>query len=63
MYFLALVSLLNLFTMQPNLISAHERFDDCAMWAAKMNTDDRLQTDEARSLALRFVCLKLVPET
>jgi hypothetical protein len=61
-YFLVLASLANLDTMAPKVISPHTTYEECAKAARTMNTDERLQTENSRDLALRFVCLKLVAD-
>jgi hypothetical protein len=62
MYFLVLAATLALSDYAPRFISPHDTYEDCAKAAQDANKDDRLKTADARSIGMKFVCLKLVPD-
>jgi hypothetical protein len=61
-YYLVLAALLQLEDAAPRMISPHKTFEDCAKAAQDMNKDERLKSDEAKSMGLRFVCLRMVAD-
>jgi hypothetical protein len=63
-YFLVLASLLNMDSMAPKMISPHTSYDGCAKASQKANQElARQELEETETLALRYVCLKLMSDS
>lgn len=61
MYILALAALLQMTTVQPQMVSAHATADECLAQASKLNHENPdLKSAKAQEMGIAYVCLKLV---
>jgi hypothetical protein len=62
MYFLFLVAFLQLEDVPSKAMSPPVDLVECQKRARALNADPRLQTEEAKEMGLRFVCMSIVPD-